>query len=146
MTETTYGSQSMVDPLRRVLVRRPDEAFGDADPDRWHYTARVDHVGARHEHDAFVRILRGADCEVLFHDIPLPDHADAIFTHDPVIITDAGAVVLRMGKELRRGEEAAIAATLETLGVPILATLEGDARIVARGILGPDAAPPDEAP
>ena len=24
----TYGSQGMVEPLRKVLVRRPDEAFG----------------------------------------------------------------------------------------------------------------------
>ncbi len=66
-------------------------------------------------------------CEVVFHDAPLPDHADAIFTHDPVIVTDSGAVILRMGKAQRRGEEAAIAASLETLGVPILATLEDEA-------------------
>ena len=123
----TYGSQSMVEPLRRVLVRRPDAAFGNADPERWHYTSRPDLAAARAEHDAFVSILADAGCEVLFHETPLPDHADALFTHDPVIVTDEGAVVLRMGKVGRRGEEAAIAATLEKLGVPILATLEGEA-------------------
>ncbi len=36
----TYGSQSMITPLRRVLVRRPDEAFGQADPVLWHYTSQ----------------------------------------------------------------------------------------------------------
>jgi dimethylargininase len=122
-----YGSQSMVEPLRRVLVRRPDEAFGDADPARWHYVSQPDLEVARTEHDAFTATLREAGCEVLYHDAPLPDHADAIYTHDPVIVTDAGAVVLRMGKAERRGEEAAIAQTLESLGVPILATLEGEA-------------------
>jgi len=123
----TYGSQSMVERLRRVLVRRPDRAFGDADPGYWHYTARPDLATARAEHDALVATLRDEGCEVIFHDVPLPDHADAIFTHDPVIVTDSGAIVLRMGKPLRRGEEAAIAAALENLGVPILTTLEDGA-------------------
>ena len=117
----------MVGPLKRVLVRRPVEAFGDADPEHWHYTAKPDLAGARDEHDALIATLRHSGCEVLFHEAPLPDHADAIFTHDPVIVTDSGAIVLGMGKAQRRGEEAAIAATLESLGVPILATLEGEA-------------------
>lgn len=124
---SNFGSQSMVDPLKRVLVRRPDEAFGNADPDRWHYVSQPNLDGARAEHDALVATLRDAGCEVLYHEAPLPDHADSIFTHDPVIVTDQGAIVLRMGKDVRRGEEAAIASTLEGLGVPILATLEGDA-------------------
>ena len=123
----SYGSQSMVDPLQRVLVRRPDTAFGNADPEHWHYTARPDLAGAQSEHDALVETLRNSDCEVLFHEAPLPQHADAIFTHDPVIVTDSGAIVLGMGKAQRRGEEAAIAQTLEGLGVPILATLEDGA-------------------
>jgi len=123
----TFGSQSMVEDLKRVLVRRPGNAFGNADPAVWHYVSQPQLDTAQAEHDALVSTLRDAGCEVLFHDATLPDHADAIFTHDPVIVTDEGAVVLRMGKEQRRGEEAAIAKTLEELGVPILATLEGEA-------------------
>jgi len=122
-----YGSQSMVEELKRVLVRRPDAAFGSADPEQWHYTSQPDLAGARAEHEALVATLEGFGCDVVFHDVPLPEHADAIFTHDPVIVTDAGAIVLRMGKGERRGEEAAIAATLEDLGVPILTTLEDEA-------------------
>ena len=101
-----YGCQSMVAPLRRVLVRRPDEAFGGADPERWHYTTRPDLEEARREHDALVELLRGAGVEVIDHPEPQPDRADAIFVFDPALVTDRGAVMLRMGKELRRGEEA----------------------------------------
>jgi N-dimethylarginine dimethylaminohydrolase len=117
----------MVGELKRVLVRRPDNAFGNADPAVWHYVSQPQLDTAQAEHDALVTTLRDAGCEVLFHETTLPDHADAIFTHDPVIVTDEGAVILRMGKEQRRGEETAIAKTLEELGVPILATLEGEA-------------------
>ena len=124
---TTFGSQSMVNDLKRVLVRRPDEAFGTADPKQWHYVSQPKLDLAQDEHDDLVATLRDAGCEVLFHEAELPDHADAIFTHDPVIVTDEGAVILRMGKELRRGEEAAIGKTFEALGIPILATLEGEA-------------------
>jgi N-dimethylarginine dimethylaminohydrolase len=122
-----YGSQSMVEPLRRVMVRTPARAFGLAEPRRWHYAARPDLDIALQEHDALVDILRGAGAEVLYHEELLPDHADAIFVHDPCIVTDQGAVILRMGKALRRGEETAIARSLERAGVPILHTLRGEA-------------------
>jgi len=122
-----YGSQSMIKPLRTVLVKRPDAAFAVDDPVRWHYAGRPDLEIAQQEHDALVAILRQAGVEVVYHDEFQPDRADAIFTHDPVIVTRRGAVVLRMGKPLRRGEEAAIARRLEALGVPIHYTLHGEA-------------------
>ncbi len=123
-----YGSQSMFDPLRRVLVRRPDEAFAAADPAHWHYTAAPDLAVARHEHDALVAVLRQAGAEVSYHEEPLPRHADSIYVYDPAIVTDGGSVILSMGKELRRGEEEAMARRLEGLGVPTLARLKGGAR------------------
>jgi len=128
MTNRTYGCQSMVEPLRRVLVKRPDQAFAVEDPVRWHYTARPDLEGAQQEHDALVALLRQAGAEVLFHGEPQPDRADAIFVFDPALVTDRGAVILSMGKALRRGEEEAMARRLEELGVPVLYRLRGQAR------------------
>ncbi len=125
---TSYGSQSMVAPLRRVLVRRPDAAFAVADPAAWHYTAQPDLVAAQAEHDAFVATLRDFGAEVIAQAVPQPERADAIFVHDPAIVTRAGAIVLRMGKPLREGEEQAMAECFEQLGVPILARLNGEAR------------------
>ncbi len=117
----------MIDPLRRVLVKRPDQAFGDADPERWHYTSRPDLDEARREHDALVEILTDSGAEIIGHPEAQPDHADAIFVFDPALVTDRGAVILRMGKELRRGEEAAMARRFQEIGVPILGELEGSA-------------------
>ena len=117
----------MVAPLRRVLVRRPDEAFGVVDPAVWHCTSRPDLAEARREHDALVEILRAAGAEVIEHAAPQPERADAIFVFDPALITDQGAVLLRMGKALRRGEEEAIGRRLQEVGVPILGALHGEA-------------------
>ena len=123
-----YGSQSMIAPLKTVLVKRPEEAFAVADPVVWHYTARPDLAIAWQEHDALASLLRQAGAEVMYHDEAQPEHADAIFTFDPAIVTDKGAIILSMGKPQRRGEEAVMARRFESLGVPIHYTLHGDAR------------------
>lgn len=126
MTQT-YGSQSMVAPLKKVLVRRPDAAFGSADPAQWHYTTQPNLAQAQAEHDQFVAQLRQVEVDIIYHEADLPHHADSIFVHDPVIVTNQGAILLQMGKPLRHGEEAAIAQTLEKIGVPIHYRLHGEA-------------------
>ncbi len=122
-----YGSQSMIAPLRKVLVKRPDKSFENADPAKWHYTSRPNLKDARQEHDTFVSLLRQAGTDVIYHDEPQPDRADALYVFDPVIITDQGAVILRMGKDLRRGEEIPMAKCLEVLGIPVYYSLHGQA-------------------
>jgi dimethylargininase len=123
-----YGGQTMHAPLRRVLMRRPDEAFAVENPAAWHYTHQPDLAAAQAEHDALAALLRASGADVVYAEEPQLGRADAIFTFDPALITDAGAVILAMGKDLRRGEEAAMAAALEAAGVPVFAQLEGEAR------------------
>src|SRR6266702_4723711 len=134
----TYGSQSMVAPLRTVLVKRPDDAFAVSDPVAWHYTARPELEIAQQEHDALITLLRQRGVEVVYHDEPQPNHADAIFAFDPALVTDQGAIILSMGKSQRRGEEAAMARRFEQLGIPILYTLHGDARAEGGDLLWVD--------
>jgi dimethylargininase len=133
-----YGAQSMVAPLRTVLVKRPDEAFAVNDPVAWHYAGRPDLAVAQQEHDALVALLRQGGAEVIYHDESQPGHADAIFTFDPAIVTDHGAIILSMGKSQRRGEEAAMARRLEELGVPLLYTLHDEARAEGGDLLWMD--------
>jgi dimethylargininase len=124
-----YGAQGMVGRLRRVVMRRPGEAMAAADPVEWHYTDAIDLREARRAHDALADALRAWDVEVLYHDEPLPEHSDSVFVFDPVLVTDQGTLVLRMGKEHRRGEEEPLARTLQDCGVPVFGRLEGDARV-----------------
>jgi dimethylargininase len=133
-----YGSQSMIAPLRRVLVKRPDQAFAVDDPDKWHYTSRPNLNIAQQEHDALVSLLQQAGTEVIYHDEQLPDHADSIFVFDPALITNQGAIILSMGKDLRRGEEKVMARCLEVAGLPIHYRLHGEARAEGGDLLWVD--------
>ena len=114
--------------LRRVLVRKPEQSFAAAEPASWNYLRKPNLEVALEEHARFVELVGSLGAEVSFHDRPLPQLADALYTHDPVLVTTGGSIPLRMGKLLRRGEEEAIEACLAKLGVPALG------RIVAPGI------------
>ncbi len=130
-----YGSQSMVTPLKKVLVKRPDEHFAVKDYKKWHYLDTPNLEEARREHDAFVEILKEAGAEVLYHPEVQPDHADSIFTYDPAIVTEEGAIILRMGKQLRKGEEAPMKRRLEQLNIPIHYTIKGEATVEGGDLL-----------
>lgn len=122
-----YGSQSMVARLRRALVRIPDEAFGSAEPEQWHYVSKPSLALASEEHRDLVQLLEGAGVEIVYHNEPSQDLADAIYVHDPAIIADQGAILLRMGKALRGPEPELMGPSLEAAGVPIHYRLQGEA-------------------
>jgi len=123
-----YGAQTMVEPLRRVVVRAPSLAYGAADPAEWHYHGKPDLAEARREHAELAALLEDEGAELIWHEADLPGLADAMYVHDPALVCDAGTIVLSMGKALRRGEETPLSQTLEAAGVPIHYRLQGDAR------------------
>jgi dimethylargininase len=123
-----YGVNSMVAPLKRVVVKRPDKQFAVNDFEKWHYTSPPNLEPAQAHHDEFTSILRQHGAEVLYHDEELANLADAIFVYDPVFVTPYGSIVLQVGKDLRRGEEEPLAKKLESIGVPVLGKLTGNAR------------------
>jgi dimethylargininase len=122
-----YGGQNMFGKLRRVIVRRPNEAFCTDEPHKWNYTSSPDLHSAQNEHDALVAILKHNDTEVIYHDNDLPGLADSIYVFDPILMTNQGAIILKMGKELRRGEEEGMQDILQKSGIPVLGKLTGDA-------------------
>lgn len=121
-----YGAQSMVAPLRWVLVNRPAETEAEAQAWRaFGYYHPIDIERAAREHEHFVELLIEAGAEVCYAPAPQRERLDSIFVFDPGIVTNEGAIIGRMGKALRRGEEQALAQALLALGVPILATIYG---------------------
>src|ERR671934_655373 len=126
LDETRYGCQSQTATLRRVLVRAPRAA----DCARWRefgWRAEPDAVAIAAEHEAFAAELADFGAEVVFAEEPLPGALDSIYAYDPALVADAGAVLLRPGKEIRRREVDEIAAVLERAGVPLAGRLEAPA-------------------
>jgi N-dimethylarginine dimethylaminohydrolase len=52
-----------------------------------------------------------------------------MYVYDPALVSDAGAVLLRPGKEGRRREPDVIAADLTAAGVPVVGRVEGPATV-----------------
>jgi dimethylargininase len=119
-----FGAQSMTAPLREVLMRAPDEAFGRAFDDPAHgFLQPVDLDQARRQHDALRALLArlGVTVNLLQADGLGPD---SIYTFDPLLVTDRGAIPLRAGKPTRLGEEQAMEAWTSAAGIPTLGRME----------------------
>jgi dimethylargininase len=124
-TMTTVGGQSMVDPLRRVLVRGPSRASLDL----WQtygWLEAPDAARAEQEHAAFADLLRELGSDVLVGE-PDDDDPDAIYVCDPAITCDRGVILLRPGKELRGDEPGLLERDLGVLGIPVAGRLEAPA-------------------
>jgi dimethylargininase len=126
MTLTTrrFGAQSMSAPLRDVLVKRPGLAFGRAHDDPAHGFLRpVDLDLATRQHDAFVETLASLGPTVHRLDVELDD-PDLVYTFDPLLVTDRGAIPLRPGKPNRAAEPAVLEAWTLGAGIPTVGRIE----------------------
>ncbi|MBA3451439.1 MAG: arginine deiminase, partial [Chloroflexia bacterium] len=120
----TWGGQSMVGPLRRVLVRKPAPPLTDQNLTEFGYPHPVDHSRAEREHAAFRVALVVAGVEVMTAGSDDPGLLDAIFAYDPSLITDAGAVLLRPGKDVRLPEVALAERAYIDLDIPVIGRIE----------------------
>ena len=57
----------------------------------------------------------------------LDGQVDAVYMHDPMVMTGRGGIPLRMAKPARMREPGHAAAELERLGIPVVGTLEAPA-------------------
>ncbi len=114
----SFGVTSMTAPLRRVLVRTP-ATTGDWQGAGW----RVPDADALvRQHEAFCALLAelGAEVEVAG---ALEGQVDAVYMHDPLLLTARGGIPLRMRKPARAREPGHAREELERLGVPLLGEL-----------------------
>ena len=117
----TYGVTSMIAPLRRVLIRRPATS-GDWAGAGWR---TPDPELLARQHERFCELLAELGAQVEVADA-LEGQVDAVYMHDPMVMTARGAIPLRMIKPARVREPGHAAEELERLGIPVLGTLEGD--------------------
>lgn len=138
MTDTgapRWGARSMTAPLRAVLVHRPDAAFGAAYDDPAHgFRHPVDLATAQAEHDAYTDLL--SSLGVWVHRLVAhTDDPDLVYTFDPALVTDAGAILLRPGKPNRSGEPRIVRRWLTTAGIGIAGRIGPRGRVEGGDVL-----------
>ncbi|MFO7866600.1 MAG: arginine deiminase family protein [Candidatus Aminicenantes bacterium] len=127
-----FGAQSMVERITRVAVKRPEEAFVSAEKieQEWRrigFSAAPNLEKASQEFAEMEEILKQEGAETLHLPVDERTTLDSMYTHDPVLITNSGAIILKMGKKERGGEPAAFEDALKNWEVPILGRITGKA-------------------
>lgn len=120
----TYGSQSMAGPLKRVLMRSASSAMRHARAREWHYGPGFDPQKAAAQHERLTRLVAASGAEIEWLTDADDGLADSVFTHDPSLMTDHGAIILSMGKALRRPEPGLHEAAYTSMDIPILGRIE----------------------
>lgn len=120
----TFGGQSMTAPLREALLKAPGAAFGRAYDDPAHGFLHACNLDvAQREHAAFAELLASLGTTVNLLEAET-DSPDLVYTFDPLLVTDRGAIPLRPGKPNRRDEPAAIEAWTLGHGIPTVGRIE----------------------
>lgn len=112
----------MVAPLKRVLVRKPATS-GDWDGAGWR---TPDGATLERQFAAFAELLDTLGVEVEVAD-PIDGLVDAVYMHDPQIMSGRGGIPLNMYKPIRRQEPGHARDEFERLGIPVVGELDGDA-------------------
>jgi len=137
LRQRSYGGHSMVARLRRVLVCAPETAGWQEGETKWRelgYLHTPDFMAAQAQHAELRRELGTAGADVIAVQgggLSL----DAVYVHDPSLITDYGAICLNMGKEQRRGEPGRHREYYQQLGIPVLGEIEPPGTVEAGDVV-----------
>jgi len=115
--------------LKSVLLHCPGEELNAAldDHESVQMLDAVDLARAKEEHAAMVEAFRAVKVEVHFVEPDLPCQPNQMFCADLFVMTPQGAILARPASTVRAGEERWVARKLAALGIPLLATLTGNA-------------------
>ena len=121
-----FGVSSMVSPLRKVALMKPNNALLNANPNKWNYSDKFDPRKIETIFENFLTLLRNDNIEIFWMDGSKTDIADAIFTYDASLITPSGAVLMSPGKTLRVGEQNIRRKFYINNDIPIIGEIKGN--------------------
>lgn len=127
----SFGITHEAGPLKRVLVHHPGNELqlANVDPERHNFDQPIDIARFIAEHRKFMNIMAEAGVEVLDvralleSDLNMSEQMskcpNLVFARDSSIVTDAGAILMRMGLPSRRLETPVVKAAHNAIGVPV---------------------------
>ena len=126
------NNQTEYRPIRRILVKHPREAYRDqANADaNWKdlgYPAPVSYAKVTEEFEAFIEILKKFIPVISYLPADEGTGLDSLYTHDPIVPTNKGIIMMNMGKPQRRGEARAMEKYFGAEGIPVRGWVESPA-------------------
>ena len=114
-----YGAQNMFSELKSVLINIPLKDMGNVDYKKWHYQEPLNQKKIEKNFSSFSSLLKSFGSKVYYLD-QKDTHYDSVFPHDPSLVTKHGAIILNMGKKLRKHEPRLHKKFYESINIPIL--------------------------
>ena len=124
-SQTLFNCNNMVDPIKRIILKHPKDAFInqnkiDSEYRSLNFLGAPDLKESSKEFKHFTKILNSFDIKLHFIEKDDLTTIDSIYTHDPLIISNSGAIICNMGKKSRIHEKVAIKNFLKSKNIPIL--------------------------
>ena len=103
-----YGAQDMVSSLKKVLMKKPQNFMSKVNLKKWNYESPLNQKNIEENYNEFYEIIKNSVKEIVDLNIENKNEelCDSIFTHDPSLVINEGAIILNMGKKLRKKETA----------------------------------------
>jgi N-dimethylarginine dimethylaminohydrolase len=135
-----FGCQSMYAPIRRMALKHPRQAFIDQKnlEAQWQslfYFGCPNFENSLAEYEKFVSILEQFDFEIHYAPVDETTSLDSLYVHDPLVISERGAILCSMGKAARAPEPAAAEKYLAEMGVPVIGRIAGDGKLEGGDVL-----------
>ena len=101
-----FGAQNMVSRLKKVLMKKPQRFMSKVDLQKWNYTSPLDQNFIDKNYNEFYEIIKNSGVEIVNLKLKNENEelCDSIFTHDPSLVLKDGAIILNMGKKVRKKE------------------------------------------
>ena len=131
---------SEVTPLRRLVVKHPDDAVKDAtavadEARALNYAGTPVLDRAREEYDAFLALIASPGVDVLRLPRGGEVGLDSIYTRDASVVSPYGMILASMGKAERSGEPAAQARAFSAWGIPVAGAIQPPGRLEGGDVL-----------
>ena len=135
-----WGCTNDVGKLRAVLMHRPGDELsvvenkpmpeigGFGDPEKgWYWIGErmPDLPAMQKAHDQLTAILKAEGVDIVLIDKAAPKAMKQVYTRDSCIAVKGGAIVTRLARKVRRGEELPVTRALAKAGCPIIGTITG---------------------
>ena len=126
-----FGAQNMVSPLKKVLIKKQQPFMSKVDLQKWNYIGPLDQNLIETSYNEFYQIIKNSKAEII--ELKLEDEneelCDSIFTHDPSLVLDEGAIILNMGKKLRKNETVFHESLYKSINIPIIGRIINDGTV-----------------